>query len=288
MNQYTSNEILKWRTQQLLLGGKKENLDWLLDLAGGLTWSDIQILSLDENKSYSLLMSLDQLSSLWSQHLEEKLPLQYLLGICPWRDFVLEVSKSVMIPRQETELLIDFALQRFPEKQKGKWADLGTGSGALAIALNKAFPEWEGYVVDVSTDALILAKKNLSYLAVNSKYSLHLGKWWEPLKHWWGELDLVLANPPYIPSSIVQTLDPIIYLHEPHLALSGGVEGLDSLREVIAGAYKSLNSGGCLMVEHHHDQSQRVLELMNKGRLVNLCSENDLQGIKRFAIGYKP
>ena len=288
MNNLTAKELFDWRKKQLSLGGRKADLDWLLDLGAGLSWTEMQALYLDKKKTFFVSKTLDELSGFWRIHLEENIPLQYLLRICPWREFEVEVSPAVMIPRQETELLIEFALSRFKNSDKGVWVDLGTGSGVLAISLARSFLEWEGHVVDISQDALSLAKRNLMALASTAKYSVHCGKWWDPLKPWWGNLNLVLANPPYIPSSTLKTLDPIVYLNEPHLALSGGLDGLDSLKEIVFGALKALACGGCLMLEHHHDQSDQVLQLMDSGGLVGINYELDLEGVRRFAIGYKP
>ena len=108
MTQVDSKKLLAWRRNQLLLGGKKEELDWLLDFGAGIDWSTLQSLYLYENQSIDLLKSLDELSALWRKYLDCKMPLQYLIGSSSWRDFILEVEPSVMIPRQETELLIDF------------------------------------------------------------------------------------------------------------------------------------------------------------------------------------
>ena len=287
MNYYTSRQILQWRIQQLKKGGRKEDLDWLLDLGGGLRWSDLQNLYLDDSKSCHLSKTLDELSSIWRLHLDEKIPLQYLLKICPWRDFEVLVTPAVMIPRQDTELLIDIALEKIKNSREGIWADLGSGSGVLAIALARSLANWEGHVVDINKESLSIAQSNLQSLVSDAKYTLHLGKWWEPLKPWWGNLNLVVSNPPYIPSSILSKLDPFVYLNEPHLALSGGFDGLDCLREIIAGSIDGLSNGGCLILEHHYDQSEEVLNLMKGTGLVDINFERDLQGVKRFAIGFK-
>ncbi len=284
---YLSKDILKWRREQLELGGQRESLDWLLDLAGGLRWSELQSLFMDENKFCVLVRSLEELSILWHKHLQESIPLQYLVGICPWRDFQLEVSSAVMIPRQETELLVDFAVDNFKNIPNGRWADLGTGSGALAIALARELPTWKGHVVEISKPALALAQKNLQLLGGQAKYSLHLGSWWQPLRPWWGTFDLVLSNPPYIPSGLIPKLEKIVAKNEPNLALSGGEDGLCCLREIMAFVSYALAPGGVIMIEHHYDQSNSVLTLMKAAGLINIHWKKDLQGIKRFAIGSK-
>ncbi len=287
-NKVTGEEILIWRKQQLLKGGRSVDLDWLLDISGGLSWTKLQELRIDPSRLFILDKSLDCLTSIWFRHLRDQAPLQYLVGRCPWRDFELEVNHHVLIPRQETEVLIDLAIAQFQDQPLKTWADLGTGSGALAIALARAFPMSEGRAVDFSQDALILAKRNLNYLVPQSKVSLHLGSWWKPLRGWWGQFDLVLANPPYIPSSVLETLDPIVREHEPHLALNGGTDGLNACREIVHGAVKGLASGGWLILEHHHDQSESVLDLMTQSGLEEPHFEKDLNGVRRFALCRNP
>ncbi len=281
-------EVLLWRKKQLAKGGRKEDLDWLLDIGGGLTWGSLQKLLVDHNRTVFITQSLEMLESIWQKHLLENTPLQYLIGRCPWRDIELEVDPSVLIPRQETELLVDFGLQKIGRKNFGHWADLGTGSGAIAVALARSLPAWSGHAVDCSLEALKLAERNLNRLANNSNWQTHLGSWWRPLKEWSGAFDLVLVNPPYIPESILNDLDPLVRDHEPRLALCGGEDGLSCCREVISGSRIGLAPKGWLMLEHHYDQSDAVLNLMRKYGLIEVSSEVDLQGIRRFAIGRNP
>ena len=284
----SGEEVLLWRKKLLSQGGRSVDLDWLLDVGGGLRWSTLQKIRLDPSRFLILEQSLEQLSIIWGKHLNHQIPLQYLVGRCPWRDFELEVSSAALIPRQETEILIDLALQRFDNQFSGIWADLGTGCGALAVAMSRALPKAVGHAVDCSNDALSLARRNLNLLAPTAKVVLHLGNWWEPLQPWWGSIGLVLANPPYIPTVVVEHLDPIIRKNEPYLALCGGQDGLTSCREIINGASKAISSGGWLILEHHHDQSDSVLELMHKAGFKNVDFETDLQGIRRFALARNP
>ena len=284
-NEYSAEIILSWRRNLLSNGGRHVELDWLLDIGAGLSWVDLQRLYLYPQKLISLERSLEELSVIWGIHLREGRPLQHLIGKCYWRDFQLEINSDALIPRQETELLIDFALEKVDQKLKGFWVDLGTGSGALSIALSKALPRWEGHAVDCSQSALALAKRNLRALCPDSKVKLHLGSWWEPLKRLNGSIDLAIANPPYIPTSIMNQLDPMIRNHEPEIALCGGLDGLDACREVVAGAIAGLSSGGWLIFEHHHDQGQQALQLMEDNGFKNVSFKNDLEGINRFVMG---
>tara|TARA_Y100001968_G_scaffold315285_1_gene341703 strand:+ start:625 stop:1497 length:873 start_codon:yes stop_codon:yes gene_type:complete len=282
---YLSKDVLTWRRLLLTNGGNQSELDWLLDIGGGLSWVDLQKLYLFPEEPIELDKSLEELEKIWRLHIDEQKPLQHIIGKCYWRDFQLEINPDALIPRQETELLVDFALEKLDKKFKGSWVDLGTGSGALAVALSRALSRWDGHVVDSSQSALSLAKRNLERLSSKSSVQLHLGDWWEPLKDFQGSIDIAISNPPYIPASILKTLDPIVINHEPKLALSGGEDGLDACRKIVFGAVKGLRSGGWLIFEHHHDQSEKALQLLKDCGFKDVSFENDFRGVKRFAMG---
>ena len=284
----TGASLLEWRRQQLLRGGRAVDFDWLLDLSGGISWSSLQRLRIDPGRTVHPNCSLGVLEDQWNQHIEKTIPLQHIVGLCPWRDVELEVSPAALIPRQETELLLDLAVERMERTPVKRWADLGTGSGALAVVLSREWSEAEGHAVDSSSAALSLAGRNLKRCVPLHHCRLHRGSWWEPLRAWWGQFDLVLSNPPYIPSGQIAGLHPVVRDHEPHLALAGGEDGLDSIRRVLADASSALSPGGQLLLEHHHDQSAAVLELMEKAGLVQREAVPDLQGVLRFAIGCRP
>ncbi|MFM8524609.1 MAG: peptide chain release factor N(5)-glutamine methyltransferase [Cyanobacteriota bacterium] len=282
--------LLTWRRALLqATGGEAADLDWLLDLEGGLRWRDLQALRLHPRRPVRLDCSLDHLEALWRRYRHEGLPLQYLIGRCPWRDLELSVGPGVLIPRQETESLVDLAVSLWPASSAPThWADLGTGSGCLAVALAGLWPAARGLAVDISDEALRLATANVLQAGVGHGVTLLQGAWWEPLRPWWGQLDLVVANPPYIPSDVVEQLDPVVHAHEPRLALDGGVDGLDCLRAVLVGAAAALAPGGWLLVEHHHDQSAAVMRLYRAAGLVAVRAHPDLEGRARFVVGRRP
>ena len=286
----SGDELLAWRRSQLALGGRSVDLDWLLDLQGELRWAELQRLRLRPELTVSLACSLEALEHLWRRHLDDHVPLQHLVGRCPWRDLDLQINATALIPRQETELLIDLALDRLrdpafaPHRRDGRWADLGTGSGAMAVALARELTGWHGHAVDLSSAALELARINLQRLAPEGGCQVHLGSWWTPLRPWWGQFNLVVSNPPYIPSSVVDALEPVVRDHEPRQALCGGADGLDACREIVELAPQALAPGGWLLIEHHHDQSEQVLQLMESSGLVAAEARCDLGGVKRFAM----
>ncbi|QEY32111.1 peptide chain release factor N(5)-glutamine methyltransferase [Synechococcus sp. RSCCF101] len=291
-----AERLLAWRRRLLRDGGSPAELDWLLDLAGGLGWRDLQHLHLDPARTVRLRLTLAELEELWWRHRRQRIPLQYLVGRCPWRDLVLAVAPGVLIPRQETELLVDLALDRaarLPDSPGSParlrhWADLGTGSGAIAVALARALPTWRGAAVDCEPAALEQAGANIRRLTDPALVTLHCGRWWQPLRTLLGQLDLVVANPPYIPSAEVERLEPLVRDREPRVALDGGPDGLTAIRDIASGSGVALVPGGWLLLEHHHDQSAAVLELLRQAGLVDVTSAHDLEGRCRFALARRP
>ena len=279
----TGAELLAWRREQLIRGGRAVDLDWLLDLAGGVGWQQLQRLRLQPAQPLELRLPLAELESLWARHLGSGAPLQYLVGLCPWRDLELAVAPGVLIPRAETELLVELARCCCSGSAPRRWADLGTGSGCLALALARLWPESAGVAVDLSPVALAQADANLAAHGLLERVERRLGSWWEPLADQAGALELVVANPPYIPSAVWRNLEPVVREHEPALALDGGPDGLDAIRAIAAGACHHLAPGGWLLLEHHHDQGAAVLSVLHQVGLVDGGAHPDLEGKLRFA-----
>jgi release factor glutamine methyltransferase len=277
------NTFLHWRKKMILKGGRKIDFDWLLDMEAGVSWAKLQSIILNPENYISLERSTEELEVIWESHLKDQTPLQYLISKCPWRDIELEVSSEALIPRQETEFLIDFALKKVNNIDYGRWADLGTGSGAIAVSLAKSLPDWSGHASDISNEALELAKKNLKSIVPNANVRFSLGDWWEPLKRWRGSFDLVLSNPPYIPSNLIEELEPVVKNHEPLIALDGGEDGMNASRKIILGALNGLAKGGWLILEHHYDQSEKITSFMKHIGMEEVSFEKDLSGIKRYA-----
>ncbi len=277
--------LLAWRRRMLALGGTAAELDWLLDLAGGLRWRRLQELHLRPERPVPLEQPLAALELLWRRHRASAEPLQYLVGRCPWRDLELAVAPGVLIPRQETEQLVDLALELRPPRSPGAlhWADLGTGSGCLAVALGLALPAERGFAVEASGEALAQAALNLERCGLVGRVTLLHSNWWAALEPWWGKFDLVVSNPPYIPSGLLSGLEPVVRDHEPALALDGGPDGLEAVRAIVALAPQALAPGGVLVLEHHHDQSAAVLDLLAAAGLEQPQAHRDLEGVLRFA-----
>ncbi|KAK9845895.1 hypothetical protein WJX81_005415 [Elliptochloris bilobata] len=243
-----------------------KELDWLLDDAveaccgpGAqrcVAWRDLQRCAAGRAASctVALRLELQGLGQLWHQRLDQRAPLQYLCNLAHWRDVTLAVGPGVLIPRPETELLVDFAQEaqlQHPELREGAWADLGTGSGALAIGLASILPQGSRVLaVDCSPAARAWAQLNVRRLGLSPVVEVIEGHWYSPLHQWQGQLCGVLSNPPYINSKQLPSLQAEIKLHEPSLALDGGCEeGAVCLREVCEGATRMLRPGGFLAVE---------------------------------------
>lgn len=284
----SSFQLWQWRDEakKMALASSiaPDEVDWLLQELAGLDRLSLRLASVQSRSSLELNVSLEQLEQLWNRRIREQVPVQYLAGVTPWRDFELKVSPAVLIPRPETELLIDLAIAHAtPELQKGHWVDLGTGSGAIAIALARAFPQAQIHAVDQSAEALSIAKTNAEALKVSIQF--YQGSWFEPLAHLKGKLSAVISNPPYIPTQTVQELQPEVKLHEPHAALDGGQDGLACIRQLVSEAPDYLRSGGLWMIEMMAGQAEAVVQLLAaQGRYRAIRIEKDLAGIERFAI----
>ena len=259
-------------------------LDWLILSLASLDKLDLRLRSpnITQKIKPELLTKLDQL---WQQRLSDRIPVQYLTGALTWRNLELQVSPAVLIPRPETELIIDIIAEncQAPIYQNGVWVDLGTGSGAIAIALAQQFPQAEIHAVDYSRSALEIAKINASknYQQIH----FHHGSWFEPLAklNLQNHLAGIVSNPPYIPSIEVLKLQPEVTNHEPHLALDGGNDGLDAIRELVNNAPQYLISGGFWIVELMAGQAEIVRSLLQtNGKYTNIQIQQDYAAIERF------
>ena len=284
----SGEELHIWRRQQLQINpGAAAGLDWLLEMEGKVPWRALQASRLHPEQPLTIAQPLLQLANIWCQHIQQQKPLQYLVGRCPWRDLELQVDSTVLIPRQETELLVELALcveSELGETGLTPWADLGCGSGCIAIALARAWPQSQGWAVDISASALKLASINATIHGVAKSINWLQGNWAEPLQFQAGKWQLLISNPPYIPSAVVNQLEPLVRNNEPRLALDGGDDGLDSIKSICKLAPILLAPGGWLLLEHHHDQSEAVLKLLRHAGLELVEAKSDLEGTLRFAV----
>ena len=279
-------EFLFWKKKQLSKGGDHQSFAVLLDFVGGIPTSHLNTLILNPEGKIYLKENLDYLGSIWADHLINSTPIQYLCGFTFWRDLELNVTDKVLIPRPETELVVDIVFKIFgKESHKLFFAELGTGSGAISIALALAYPLWKGIATDIDQDALDLAARNYLNSTKQSNLKFYCGHWWQPLESFKGKLDLAISNPPYIPKDIYEKLPKEVKNFEPKIALLGGEDGLKHIREIIQKAPLFLREDGWLILENHFDQGEKVKELLIRNKFSSVEIINDLSGIGRFTIG---
>ena len=282
----SAEKFYLWKKKQILKGGDNASLSLLIDLIGGLSNNELNLLKIKSEKNVKLKISLDLLESFWDKHLFSSIPIQYLSGISYWRDLKLEVSNKVLIPRPETELIVDIISKRF--KNKGKkiiFVDLGTGSGAISIALALANPNWDGIAIDNDKNALEIASRNFTNNSNQSNLKFYNGNWWDPLENFKGNIDLAVANPPYIPQNAYEELPIEVKNFEPKNALFGGKDGLDHIKEIVRYAPSYLKQKGFLLIENHFDQGARVKQLFIENSFTDVEVLKDFYGIGRFTIG---
>lgn len=207
-------------------------------------------------------------------------PLAYITGRRDFWTLPLQVSPAVLVPRPETELLVERALALFPAAPV-RAADLGTGSGAIALALASERPAWEITATDVSEAALAVARANARALALE-RVKFVVGEWLEPLRS--RRFDLLVSNPPYIAAGDPALAQPALH-HEPVMALASGPEGLDAIRVIARDAPAHLERGGWLLLEHGATQADAVArELVVRG-FRHVRSRPDLAGHERITEG---
>jgi release factor glutamine methyltransferase len=269
-------------------------LNYLFQEVAGLDTLALKLGTFQHWAEVPLTMPLEQLECLWRRRIQERVPIQYLLGTAYWRAMQLTVTPAVLIPRPETECMIDFLADSLRARSidalttQGHWVDLGTGSGAIALALAQLLPQATIHAVDWSEDALAIAQRNATQLNLAQRIQFHQGSWFEPLAHLRGQVNGMLANPPYIPSETVLQLQPEVANHEPHLALDGGADGLACIRQLVAIAPDYLCSGGMWLIEMMIGQAPIVMELLHQqGSYRDIHAYADLAGIERFVMAYR-
>jgi release factor glutamine methyltransferase len=286
--QVNGSDLWQWylaaidRSRQLAI--EPEEVDWLLQAVSNVRRIDLRLGNLPG--SIRLDRPWPEIVDLWQRRCQERQPIQYLVGSTAWRQFELKVSPAVLIPRPETELIIDLVLDRLtPSQHLGHWVDLGTGSGAIAIGLATTLPAAQLHAVDLSAAALAVARENIQTLGLSDRITLYPGSWWQPLSHLRGQVTGMVSNPPYIPSQTVTELQPEVVNWEPHLALDGGADGLAAIRILVNEAPQFIQAGGLWAIEMMAGQGSAVVELLEKqGSYGSIEVINDWTGRDRFVF----
>lgn len=205
------------------------------------------------------------------------MPLAYVLGHQEFYGHRFTVSPAVLVPRPDTELLVDAALAVLDGRNGGRVLDLGTGSGCIAISLSLARPDLHVVATDRSETALQVARGNQLHLGARVQFVV--ADWFAPLSGTW---DLIVSNPPYIAEGDAH-LDALLF--EPRQALTSGRDGLGHLRQIAAAAPARLAAGGCLLVEHGYEQGAAVRRLFDEAGLREVRTLADLGGRERACMG---
>jgi release factor glutamine methyltransferase len=212
-------------------------------------------------------------------------PVSHIVGRKGFWKIMLSVTPQVLTPRPETEMLVGLALQSFEERAQFSVLDLGVGSGALLLAILAERPGARGLGVDVSEEALAVARENAANLGLEGRTVLLRSDWAAGLQD--ASFDLVVSNPPYIASAVIETLDPEVKDHEPRLALDGGPDGLDAYRVLAAEVLRVLKPEGLFALEIGHDQGPAVEALMRGNGGDDVRVLRDLAGKDRVVAGRK-
>jgi release factor glutamine methyltransferase len=288
----SGQELSQWRQQAIAaLDGTEVSpleVDRFLRGVSDLDSLSLRLGSFQDQAAIPLRWSWSEVQRRWRQRVEERYPLQYLLESVMWRNFTLKVSPAVLIPRPETESLIDLVLARVNPQEDGHWVDLGTGSGAIAIGLAKVLTNAQIYAIDTSEEALAIARENLLSTGFSERVSLYRGSWWTPLDFLRGQVSGMVSNPPYIPTAELAGLAPEVIAHEPRTALDGGEDGLTAIRHLIDTAPDYLRSGGLWLIEMMAGQGEAIAELLRQnGKYTNIEILPDLAGFDRYAVAHR-
>ena len=252
---WTIGRLLTWTTEFLgRKGSESPRLDAEVLLAHVLEWERVQLytnFNEDVNEaSRSAFRALVRRRS-------EGAPVAYLVGRKEFFSLPLAVSPAVLIPRPDTETVVVEALERLKDRLSPRVADVGTGSGCLALAIAKRHETARVLAIDLSPEALELARKNAETLGLSDRVQFRLGDLLEPVAHE-GPFDAIVSNPPYIPSATISHLEPGVRDFEPHMALDGGPDGLSVAFRLIDQAVPLLSSGGHLILEIGAEQEEPI------------------------------
>lgn len=215
---------------------------------------------------------------------ERRIPLQYLMGSCEFMGYSFAVDERVLIPRQDTECLVEMAVEQMRRSPEPcRVLDLCTGSGCIGVSVKLLCPQAQVVLSDVSEGALAVAGENARRLG--APVELVQGDLFENVQ---GTFDYILSNPPYIPSKVIDGLMPEVRDHEPRLALDGTEDGLHFYRRIVREATKRLRPGGRLLFEIGQEQGEALLSLLQEAGYEETAIRQDLAGLDRIAVGRWP
>ena len=225
-------------------------------------------------------MTLERFENVIARRVEGE-PMAYIMGMKEFWSLDLAISPATLVPRPETELLVDLALREIPRKAEWDVLDLGTGSGAIAVAIASERPMCRITAIDVSKEALAVARENVRNLSLGNVELAH-GSWTAPVR---GQtFNVIVSNPPYVRSDDTALLK---LQHEPQSALAAGVDGLDAIRVLAADCGAILAADGVFLIEHGREQKDDIATLLEKHGWTDICCHNDLAGHPRVTVARK-
>lgn len=217
-------------------------------------------------------------------------PVAYITGERGFWSIDLKTDARALIPRPDTETLVEQALERLPEGAARRVVDVGTGSGAIALAIAHDRPEVEVAATDVSAEALALARENAEALSLTDRVTLLKGDLLDALPGGWRDPapDMIVSNPPYVGEGERDVMGQDVLAHEPHQALFAGEDGLDILRRLVPQSFEALTPGGWLLCEMGYRQGEAVRALFEQSGFEQVELYSDLGGNERVVAGQKP
>ena len=213
-------------------------------------------------------------------------PLSHILGHVDFMGHQFKTDQRALAPRMDSERLVEAVLRLTDDVPSGKIADLGVGSGCLLLSVLAERPEWTGTGLDLSEDALSLTRENAEALRLEPRVSLLHGEW-DAARDVISQADIVMSNPPYIASSVVDELDPEVRYFDPRMALDGGMDGLDAYREIVALCATAMRPGAWLVFEIGYDQGEAVSSLLSASKFSFVRVHKDFSGQDRVIVAHK-
>lgn len=231
----------------------------------------------------------EQLDS-FNEMIEDRLkgrPIAYIVNNREFMGLDFYVEEGVLIPRPDTEPLVEEVIELVKGKENLKIVDIGTGSGAITVSLAKYIKDCQVYSLDISDKALSIGLKNAISNEVEDKINFIKSNIFSGIEDKGLELDVIVSNPPYIRRADINTLHTQVKDYEPYIALEGGEDGLNFYRDITRESVKYLKDKGILAFEVGHDQAEDVSEILKHNGYTNIYTKKDLQGIDRVVIGFK-
>ena len=253
----------------------------LMSLASGLTTSDLIL-----KGHQAVPESLADMFGRMVARREAREPFQHIAGSASFFGLEFISDARALVPRPDSEAVVEAALRLLPDRPGLSIADLGTGSGCLLVAMLSGRPDVTGVGIEADPDAASLAAENIARHGLERRASVMVSTW----KDWqgWQGVDLIISNPPYIRTDVIATLDPEVRIHDPAAALDGGEDGFDAYREIAGLARTFLKPGAPLVLEIGFDQNRAVREILSAAGHVGVGGGKDLGGNDRVVWAIQP